>query len=161
MNGYPSEEISYHPKTTCSIPEIWMLRFPSRNDSQSQCIHTYTTINSRVSPFLFVEFCSWELSPAQIIIHPRSNTVLSEKGEWNLRDRHVLKRLDDGVHNWRRKSGDYQQLKVENTFYRYKTILGNNLQSRREDNRHVETVIACNILNRFLEMGSCKSELVL
>ena len=38
------------------------------------------------------------------------------------------------------------------TFYRYKTILGNKVRSRHADNRHVETVLGCNILNRFLEM---------
>ena len=97
---------------------------------------------------------------AQIIIHPRSNTVLSEEGKWNQRDRHVLKILHDGVHKWRRESGYYQQSKVENTFYRYKTILGRKLRSRQEESRHVETVIGCNILNRFLEMGRYKSEMV-
>ena len=42
-----------------------------------------------------------------------------------------------------------------------KTIFGKKLRSRREDNRHVETVIGCNILNRFLEMGRCQSKMVL
>jgi hypothetical protein len=45
--------------------------------------------------------------------------------------------------------------KVENAFYRYKTILGEKLRSRREESRHVEMVIGCNILNRFLEIGRC------
>ena len=73
----------------------------------------------------------------------------------------VQKILDDGVHKWRRESGYYQQSRVENTFYLYKTTLGKKLWSRRDDNRHVETVIGCNILNRFLELGRCKSEMVL
>jgi len=87
--------------------------------------------------------------------------VGSEKGKWTQRDKHVQKILDEGVHKWRRESGYYQQSKVENTFYRYKTILGRKLWSRREDNRHVETGIGCNILNRFLEMGRCQSKMVL
>ena len=78
---------------------------------------------------------------------------MSDKGKWTQRDKHVQKILDDGIHKWRRESGYYQQSKVENIFYRYKTILGNKLRSRREDNRHVETVIGCNILNRFLGDG--------
>ena len=69
---------------------------------------------------------------AEVIIHPRSNAVLSEKGKWNQRDRHVQKILDDGVHQWRRESGYYQQSKVENTFYRYKTILGRKLRTREK-----------------------------
>ena len=97
---------------------------------------------------------------AEVIIHPRSNAVLSEMGKWNQRDRHVQKILDEGVHQWRRESGYYQQSKVENTFYRYKTILGKKLRSRREESRHVETVLGCNILNQFLELGRCTSEMV-
>ena len=56
---------------------------------------------------------------AEVIIHPRSNAVLSEKGRWNQRDRHVQKILDEGVHQWRRESGYYQRSKVENVFYSY------------------------------------------
>ena len=62
-----------------------------------------------------------------IIIHPRSNAVVSDKGKWTHRDKHVQKILDEGVHKWRRESGYYQQSKVENTFYRYKTNIGKKL----------------------------------
>ena len=97
---------------------------------------------------------------AEVIIHPRSNAVLSEKGKWNQRDRHVQKILDEGVHRWRRESGYYQQSKVENTFYRYKTIIGRKLRARTEESREIETILGCQILNRFLEFGRCQSELV-
>ena len=99
-------------------------------------------------------------SDAQIIIHPRSNAVVSDKGKWPHRDKHVQKILDDGVHKWRRESGYYQQSKVENTFYRYKTILGKKLRARTEESREIETVIGCKILNRFLDLGRCESMLV-
>ena len=72
---------------------------------------------------------------AEIIIHPRSNAVLSEKGKWNQRDRHVQKIVDDGVHQWRRESGYTQQSEVENAFYRYKTIIRRKLRSRTEKGR--------------------------
>ena len=97
---------------------------------------------------------------AEVIIHPRSNAVLSEKGRWNQRDRHVQKILDEGVHKWRRESGYYQQSKVENTFYRYKTILGKKLRARTKESREIETILGCQILNRFLEFGRCESMLV-
>jgi len=50
---------------------------------------------------------------ANIIIHPRSNAVISDKGKWIHRDKHVQKILGEGVHKWRRESGYYQQGKVE------------------------------------------------
>ena len=68
---------------------------------------------------------------------------------------------ESGIHKWRRELGYYQQSRVENTFYRYKTTLEKKLRSRREESRYVETVIGCNILNRFLEMGRCQSKMVL
>ena len=37
-----------------------------------------------------------------------------------MRDHHVHKIKKDGVFQWRKESGYYQQSKVENTFYRYK-----------------------------------------
>ena len=94
------------------------------------------------------------------MIHPRVNAVISSKRKWTHRDRHVQKILDEGVHQWRRESGYYQQSKVENAFYRYKTIIGRRLRARTEEGREVETVVGCKILNRFLELGRCESELV-
>ena len=98
-----------------------------------------------------------------IVIHPRVNAVISGiyrvgKEEWTQRDRHVQKILDDGIYTWRRESGYYQQSKVENTFYRYKTIMGRKLRARTEQGREVEAKIACQILNRFLELGRAQSE---
>ena len=97
---------------------------------------------------------------ANIIIHPRSNAVISDKGKWAHRNKHVQKILDDVVHKWKRESGYYQQCKVENTFLRnrYKTILGKKLRSRTEESREVETILGCKISNRFIELGRCKSK---
>ena len=94
---------------------------------------------------------------AQVVIHPRVNAVLSGKDEWTQRDWHVHKIRSDGVEAWRRESGYYRQSTVENTFYRYKTIIGKRLRARGEDARQVEATLACKILNRFLEMGKAES----
>jgi hypothetical protein len=39
-------------------------------------------------------------------------------------------------------------------------ILGRKLRARSEQSRLVETIIGCNILNRFLETGRCEAILV-
>jgi hypothetical protein len=93
-------------------------------------------------------------------IHPRRNAVLSGKEAWTMRDCHVHRIKKDGVFQWRREAGYYQQSKVGNTFYRYKTILGRKIRARNEQSRLVETIIGCNILNRVLETGRCESILV-
>ena len=97
---------------------------------------------------------------ANIIIHPRANAVIKEKKKWTQRDKHVQKIFNEGIHTWRRESGYYQQSRVENTFYRYKTILGKKLRARTEESREVETILGCKILNRFLDLGRCESMLV-
>ena len=84
------------------------------------------------------------------MIHPRMNAVLSSNAEWTQRDKHsryLLKILEDGIYSWRRESGYYQQSRVENTFYRYKTIIGRKLRARKEETRQVEAIIGCKILN--------------
>ena len=94
------------------------------------------------------------------VVHPRKNAVLSGKEEWTVRDHHVHRIKEYGVFQWRRESGYYKQSKSENTFYRYKTILGRKRRARTERNRQVETIVGCNILNKFLENGTGKSILV-
>jgi hypothetical protein len=53
----------------------------------------------------------------------------------------------DGILGWRRTSGYYRQSEVENMFFRYKKLIGDELRARGENSRKVESVIACNILN--------------
>ena len=94
---------------------------------------------------------------AATVIHPRSNAIVSGMDEWRQRDRHVHKIRREGVETWRRESGYYRQSTVENTFYRYKTIIGRRLRARGEAARQVEAVIACKILNGLLEQGRAES----
>ncbi len=46
---------------------------------------------------------------------------------------------------------------MENTFFRYKSIIGDRLRARHPKSREVETLIACNILNRMMELGRPES----
>ena len=45
-------------------------------------------------------------------------------------------------------------------FFRYKNPIGDELRARNEDSRRVESIIACNILNRLKLLGSPQSELI-
>ena len=98
----------------------------------------------------------------KIMIHPRANGVISASGEAALRQRnqHIKSINEDGVLTWRRTSGYYCQSEVENMFYRYKTLIGDQLRARSEISRQVESTLACNILNRFRELSHPQCELV-
>jgi hypothetical protein len=46
---------------------------------------------------------------------------------------------------------------VENTFFRYKTIIGDRLRARHPQSQETEAIIACNILNRMIAIGRPES----
>jgi hypothetical protein len=62
-----------------------------------------------------------------------------------------------GRRQWKKESGYHQQARVENTFFRYKSIIGAQLRARHSKSQEVEAVIACNILNRMMELGRPES----
>ena len=98
----------------------------------------------------------------KIMIHPRANGVISASGEAALRQRnqHIKSISEDGVLAWRRTSGYYRQSEVENMFFRYKTLIGDELRARSQNSRRIEYIMACNILNQFRLLGSPQSTLV-
>ena len=76
-----------------------------------------------------------------------------EEELWPIR----LQRIEVGRRLWKKESGYHQQARVENTFSRYKTILGHKLRARNPESQQAEAIIACNILNRMTALGSPES----
>jgi hypothetical protein len=58
-----------------------------------------------------------------------------------------------GCRRWKKESGYHRQAGVENTFFRYKTIIGSRLRARHPESQKAEAVIACNILNWMIDLG--------
>ena len=98
----------------------------------------------------------------QINIHLRANAFISATDEAALkyRNQHIKSINQDGVLAWRITSGYYRQSEVENMFFRYKKLIGDELRARNENSRGVESVIAYIILNEFRLLGSSQNELV-
>jgi hypothetical protein len=69
------------------------------------------------------------------------------------RDRIIRRIRKVGRRQWKQESGYHQQARAENTFMRYKRILGDRLHSRDADAQVVEARLACSILNRMVELG--------
>jgi hypothetical protein len=55
------------------------------------------------------------------------------------------------------ETGYHRQGKVENTFFRYKSVIGDRLRSRDPDTQKTEAILGCNILNRMFECGRPRS----
>ena len=73
------------------------------------------------------------------------------------RDRTIMRVKEIGRHRWKKESGYQRQARVENTFFRYKTIIGDRLRARHPQSQETEAIIACNILNRMIAIGRPES----
>ena len=62
-----------------------------------------------------------------------------------------------GRRRWKKEAGYQLQARVENAFFRYKSILGDRLRARSRGGRVAESVVACHVLNQMTELGRPES----
>ena len=96
---------------------------------------------------------------ATVVVPPSKTAVVSVKNTpaGCARDAIVLRVQAVGRRRWKKESGYHRQAKVENAFFRYKRLLGGRLSARQPDAQRVEVRLACNILNRMIELGAAQS----
>jgi hypothetical protein len=96
---------------------------------------------------------------ARVIIPPRKDAVLSPMASTapTQRDQHLLAIENEGRFAWKRMSGYYAQSHAENAFSRFKRTFGGGLRAKREDSQEREASLACELLNRMLELGRPQS----
>ena len=73
------------------------------------------------------------------------------------RDRTITAVKAIGRRRWKKESGCHRQARVENAFFRYKSIFGEALRARSPGGQVVEATLACNVLNRMTELGRPES----
>jgi hypothetical protein len=69
------------------------------------------------------------------------------------RDRTIMRIKEIGRRKWKKESGYNRQARVENTFFRYKTIIGHKLRARHPHSQEAEATITCSILNQMTILG--------
>jgi len=89
---------------------------------------------------------------AKVIVPPIIGARVNRNGSKN-RNKAVKRIRKVGRRRWKKEAGYHRQGKVENAFFRYKTIIGGRLRSRTCDTQKTEAMLACNILNRMLGIG--------
>jgi hypothetical protein len=95
---------------------------------------------------------------AEVVVPPVRRAVVSRsKLPLSARDTTVLKVKAMGRRKWKKMSGYHRQGRVENTFFRYKQILGGKLNARCFQAQQAEVALACRILNRMGKVGMPKS----
>ena len=72
----------------------------------------------------------------------------------------IVRARDDSCNNatlgrrqWKKASGYHRQSRVENAFFRYKSIIGDGLRARSPAGQGSEAVLGCEILNRMIALG--------
>jgi hypothetical protein len=94
-----------------------------------------------------------------IVIPPRRSAVSprSVGGPWAQREAALQRIRQVGRGEWQTESGYRQQARVENGFFRYKSVLGGGLKARNRIAQTREAMIGCHILNRMAELGRPES----
>ena len=91
---------------------------------------------------------------ATVVVPPTKAATVSRRGpRSSARDRTIRAVKHMGRRRWKQASGYHRQARVENAFFRYKSIMGDRLRARHAKAQDTEAVIACNILNRMTELG--------
>ena len=91
---------------------------------------------------------------AQVVVPPVTTATVSRRGpRSSARDRTIKKVNAIGRRRWKKTSGYHQQARVENAFFRYKSIFGGALRARSPGGQAAEALVACNVLNQMTDLG--------
>ena len=91
---------------------------------------------------------------ARVVVPPVRSAVESKSGRRSTaRDSTVRRVKKIGRRRWKKESGYHRQGTVENTFFRYKSIIGCRLRARHPRAQEAEALVGCNILNRMFDLG--------
>ena len=95
---------------------------------------------------------------ATVVVPPdKTARVSRRRPRSSPRDRTIRKMKKLGRRRWKKAAGYHRQARVENAFFRYKSIIGSGLRARSSGGRVTEAVIACNVLNQMTELGRPES----
>ena len=78
---------------------------------------------------------------------------------WEERNEVIRHIKEFGLDGWEADVDYHRRSLIENVFYRWKTIFGGNLKSRKETTQYTEQCLRAKIINKFNELGLPKYEL--
>ena len=91
---------------------------------------------------------------ATVVVPPTKTAKVSRRRpRSSARDRTIRTVKKLGRRRWQKVSGYHRQARVENTFFRYKSIIGERLRARTPEGQVAEALLACNVLNQMTALG--------
>lgn len=95
-----------------------------------------------------------EARGAEVVVPSTCNASTSTRRRRSeARNRTVRRVKELGRMRWKKESGYHRQGRVENTFFRYKAVIGERLRARALSAMETEAAVACNLLNRMRALG--------
>ncbi len=95
-----------------------------------------------------------ETRGATVVVPPPTTASVSRRRPRSFaRDRTIRKVQQIGRRRWKKVSGYHRQARVENAFFRYKSIFGGALRARSPGGQTAEALVACNVLNQMTDLG--------
>ena len=93
-----------------------------------------------------------------VTIPPQKDALLAPESDvLQDRNRHIRTINKVGRREWHKRSGFSKRSRVENTVYRYKTIIGREMKGRTVAGQRVEARIGSKILNTMASLGMPES----
>ena len=91
---------------------------------------------------------------AAVVVPPAKTARVSRrKPRSSARDRTIRRVHAVGRRRWKKASGYHRQARVEDAFFRYKSIIGDSLHARSPAGQGTGAILACNILNQMTQRG--------
>ena len=92
---------------------------------------------------------------AKVVVPPIKTATRSQRRrpQSSARNRTIMRMKEIGRRRWKRESGYHRQARVENVFFRCKSIIGDRFRARSPKSLETEANIVCNILNRMAAIG--------
>jgi len=91
---------------------------------------------------------------ATVVVPPAKTARVSRrKPRSSARDRTIRRVHAVGRRRWQKASGYHRQARVEDAFFRYKSIIGDSLHARSPAGQGTGAILACNILNQMTQRG--------
>ena len=90
---------------------------------------------------------------ASVVVPPTKTARVSRRTAVDGSRSHDPEDKKIGRRRWKKESGYHRQVRVENAFFRYKSIIGHGLRTRSPAGQRIEAVLACKILNQMTQRG--------
>ena len=95
------------------------------------------------------------LRSATVVVPPSKAAKVSRRRPRSCaRDRTIKSIKKLGRCRWKKEAGYHRQARVENVFFRYKSMIGDRLRARSRGGRLAESMVACNVLNQMTERSA-------